>query len=103
MTGCWRRDEDDVLLSVRLTPRASKDSIGGVWTDAHGQVWLSVSVTAPPDKGRANEGLVALFAKALDCPRSTISLVAGESSRLKRLRLAGAGHVVDRIDQLARL
>lgn len=78
--------------------------MGGLWTDAHGQVWLCASVTAPPDKGRANDGMIELVAKMLDCPRSTIFLVAGETSRLKRLRLAGAGHSVDnRIDQLARL
>jgi uncharacterized protein (TIGR00251 family) len=104
VTGCWRRDGDDLLLSVRLTPRSSAARVAGLWTDAKGQAWLSASVTAPPDKGRANAALITLLADAFGIARSSISLEAGETSRLKRVRIMrAAADVAARIDQLARL
>lgn len=82
-----RRDGADLLLSVRLTPKSSRERIGGLFADAQGQTWLQASVTAPPDKGKANAALVALLAGALKLPASSILLETGDTSRLKRLRL----------------
>ena len=83
-----RRDGADLLLAVRLTPRAGRARIGGLFTDSHGSRWLQAAVTAPPDKGKANAALVALLAKRLRVPASTIILEAGDTNRLKRLRIA---------------
>ena len=82
-----RRDGADLLLSVRLTPRASQARIGGVFVDSQGQNWLQASVTAPPDKGKANATLIALLAATLKRPASSILLETGDVSTLKRLRL----------------
>jgi uncharacterized protein YggU (UPF0235/DUF167 family) len=79
-----------MLLSIRLTPRSASARLGGLWTDAKGQAWLSASVTAPPDKGRANAALIDLLADALTMARSSISLEAGDTSRLKRVRIRRA-------------
>jgi uncharacterized protein YggU (UPF0235/DUF167 family) len=104
LTSALRRSGEDALLAVRLSPRAAADRIGGPWTDAAGQVWLGASVTAPPDRGRANAALVALLADALDLPRSSISLEAGETSRLKRIRIARAdAAIVEKIERLEAL
>ena len=82
-----RRDGADLLLSVRLTPKASRARIGGHFTDSQGQNWLQASVTAPLDKGKANAALIALLAATLKRPVSSIFLETGDVSRLKRLRL----------------
>lgn len=83
-----RRDGADLLLAIRLSPRASRAQIGGLFTDSHGSRWLQASVTAPPDRGKANATLIALLAKRLRIPASTILLEAGDTNRLKRLRIA---------------
>lgn len=102
MSGCVRASGADLILAVRLTPRASAARIGGQWTDEKGQAWLSAAVTAPPDKGRANAALIELLARQLGVGRASISLEAGETSRLKRVRIAGAGDaLVDRVAKLA--
>ncbi len=85
--GPVRLDGADLLIAIRLTPRAGKEGVGGVWTDAHGMRWLQASVSAPPDKGRANMALIALLASVIGVPRSSISLEAGATARLKRLRI----------------
>ena len=68
--------------------------VGGVWQDAHGASWLCASVRAVPEKGKANAALIALLAKSFDVPSSAISLDAGDTSRLKRVRIAGHGVMV---------
>ena len=47
LTG-WRRDGDDLILAVRLTPGATREDVGGRWTDEHGAHWLSARVRAVP-------------------------------------------------------
>lgn len=93
----WRQDGNDLLLSVRLTPGAAHEDIGGCWTDAQGAQWMGARVRAVAEKGRANAALIALLAKGLDWPRSAISLESGDANRLKRLRIK------DGVDALARL
>lgn len=90
-----RRDSDDLLLAVRLTPKAARERIGGTFVDAAGQRWLRASVTAPPDKGKANAALITLLARTLKVPASSIFLETGDTNRLKRLRLTGGGSAVE--------
>ena len=85
-----RRDAADLLLALRLTPKAARARIGGLFTDAAGPRWLQARVTAPPDKGKANAALIALLAKRIDVPSSTIFLETGDTNRLKRLRISDA-------------
>lgn len=79
----------DLILAVRLTPGAAKEMVGGVRTDEKGAHWLSARVRAVPEKGRANDALVALLGKCLGLPKGAISLESGDSNRLKRLRIRG--------------
>lgn len=81
------RQGDDLVLPVRLTPKARRESLGGTWTGPRGETYLAASVTAPPDKGAANAALIAQIAKALSVPASRVALEAGATSRLKRLRI----------------
>ena len=50
---------------------------------------LRIRVRAVPDKGKANAAVIGLLAKALGLPKSAIALVAGDTARLKTLRLTG--------------
>lgn len=81
-------------LAVRVTPNASKSAIGPAVTLADGRAALGVRIAAPPVEGAANEALVALLAKSLGVRRSCITIVTGEASRLKRVRVAGDGPLI---------
>ncbi|MEX2245025.1 MAG: DUF167 domain-containing protein [Fimbriimonadaceae bacterium] len=70
-------------LRVRVSPRASRDRLefrDGV---------LRVYTTAPPVDGEANKAVVALVAKRLGVAKSRVSVLRGESSRDKVLRIDG--------------
>jgi len=66
-------------LTVRVTPRASRDAIAGF--DPSGV--LLVRVTAPPADGAANAAVTKLLARTLELPARDIVLSAGASSRQK--------------------
>ncbi len=77
---------DGVLLSVKLQPRASRSEIGEPLGNE-----LRIKVTAPPVDAAANEALVKLLAARLDCPRSQVVLLRGQTSRHKTLKIYGLG------------
>lgn len=85
----WSRTADGIVLEVRLTPKARANALGGAREAAPGRPCLLARVTAPPAAGAANAALIALLAKALGVPKSAVTLTAGETSRLKSLRVAG--------------
>lgn len=74
-------------LAVRVTPRGGRDAIEGWTTDAEGRPVLKLRVAAAPADGTANAAVIALLAKALKRPKSSLSLVAGQTGRLKIVEL----------------
>ena len=76
-------------LGVRLTPKSSRDALGGLIVMADGRALLKARVRAVPEKGRANEALIRLIAKALEIPRTYVTLVSGNTSRIKTLLIDG--------------
>ncbi len=73
------------MVALRVTPRSVRDAIEGV--DDEGSI--RVRVTAAPADGAANKAVIKLLAKSLGVPKSALTLVAGASSRHKRLRIEG--------------
>ena len=79
-----RETSGGVLLSVKLQPRASKNEICAPLGDE-----LKIKVTAPPVDAAANQALIELLAKKLDCPRGKVELIRGQTSRHKTVKLHG--------------
>jgi uncharacterized protein (TIGR00251 family) len=84
MTAAIRRDGADVLLEVRVQPRASRNEFAGLMGER-----LRVRLNAPPVDGRANTALVDFVADACGLPRARVTLDRGTTGRDKRLRLHG--------------
>ena len=76
--------DGNVLLSVHVQPGARTNQVVGRHGDA-----LKLRVAAPPTDGRANAAVVALVAETLGVPAGAVELVAGASSRRKRIRITG--------------
>jgi len=80
---------EGLRLVLRLTPRASRNAVEGVTVEPDGRAVLRVRLRAPPVDGAANAALVAWLASVLDMRKSDVRLAAGETSRVKRIDLAG--------------
>ncbi|MBB4443129.1 MULTISPECIES: DUF167 domain-containing protein [Rhizobium] len=89
MSRPWSLFDDHLRLAVRLTPNGGRDAFDGVEADAAGEAFLKARVTAVPEKGKANKALILLIAKSLRIPKSSVSLVSGETARKKILRIDG--------------
>ena len=86
---CYRLSPSGLSLFIRVTPNAGRDAIEGVETRDDNTAVLRIRVRAVPDKGKANAAVVALIAKALGVPKSSVSVTSGETARLKTLAVAG--------------
>ena len=80
-----RRDGSDLLLDVRVQPRAAQSAIAG----RHGER-LRIRLQAPPVDGRANAALVEFVAAAFGVPRARVAIEHGLAGRDKRLRVRDA-------------
>lgn len=78
-----------VSVRLRVTPRGGADRIDGRAVDASGEAHLKLRVSAVAEKGKANEAVIRLLAKALGLPRSSLSLISGDTGRNKLVLLAG--------------
>lgn len=76
----------DAELTVRLQPRARRNAI----VDERDGV-LRVIVAAAPVDGQANAALCKLIAKRAGVARGRVSVVRGERSRDKVVRVEGLG------------
>lgn len=74
------------FLDVKVKPCAGRSVLAcrpdGQWR---------AELKAVPEDGKANAELVALVARHFQCPRGTVSISAGRSARLKRVRIEGEG------------
>jgi uncharacterized protein (TIGR00251 family) len=77
---------EGTVFRVRVSAGASRDAVRG----QHGGA-LKVSVSAAPEKGRANAALLKVLSKAMGISHKDLSIVSGESDRNKKLLLEGRG------------
>jgi len=91
MPDPFKAVEDGLLLFCRVNPGASQNRIAGLITDDAGQTYIKVLVSVPPEKGKANQALIKLISKSLGLPKSSIEVISGHTSRIKTLKITGAG------------
>jgi uncharacterized protein (TIGR00251 family) len=89
-----RETPTGILIDIRVIPRAAKSEIAGIRDDA-----ILVRLNAPPVAGAANAELIEVIANALDVPRRAVTIVAGQQSRRKRVRIDGVtvAHAASRL------
>jgi uncharacterized protein (TIGR00251 family) len=87
----WAVAPDGLTVTVRLTPKGGRDAIDGIEQMADGRSVLKVRVRAAASEGEANAALIQLMAKTMGVAPRSVELTAGATSRVKRLRIAGAG------------
>jgi uncharacterized protein (TIGR00251 family) len=83
--AAWAREGSaGAVLEVLVQPRASRTRVVG---EHDGR--LKIQLAAPPVDGEANAALLAFLADALGVKRADVTLLAGETGRRKRVRIAG--------------
>jgi uncharacterized protein (TIGR00251 family) len=97
----WVVSADGLIVTVRLTPKAGRDSIGGIVNLSDGRTVLKARVSAAPTDGEANGALTRLLAQTLRIAPSNITLIGGAASRVKRMLIKGdVAAVVAALEQI---
>ena len=81
--------EQDVEIRVKVVPGSSRTQITGILGEM-----LKIKVAAPPEKGKANQSLIAFLAKLLGLKKNDIEIVSGKTNPVKVLRISGTDPVV---------
>ena len=79
-------DDQGVALRLHIQPGAKKTEVVGL----HGEA-LKIRLAAPPVDGKANACLIAFLANQLGVAKASITLMSGDTSRVKRVRINGVG------------
>ncbi len=75
---------DSCTLAIKAIPNAPRSEVVGWLGEA-----LKVKVHAPPVEGRANEALCEFLAEVLVLPRRAVTVLRGDTSRQKLVRIDG--------------
>lgn len=85
--GAARVSGNDLVVSVRVTPRAKRNEVGSVTNGM-----LQVRTTAPPADGKANQAVIKLLAEFIGVAPSRITLLRGTASRNKQFVVTAAAN-----------
>ncbi|MBN1765485.1 MAG: YggU family protein [Sedimentisphaerales bacterium] len=77
-----REHNDNVIFSVKIVPGSGVNRISGLLGAA-----LKINISAPPEKGKANKELIQFLARVLNCPKSSISIISGQTDRHKKIQI----------------
>lgn len=88
MPAWCRRDGEDLVLALRVQPRAARDELAGPHGDR-----FRVRITAPPVDGKANAHLLRFLARCFDVPVADVVLERGETGRDKQVRIRHPGRI----------
>ena len=72
-----------MTLRVKVIPRSAKSEIAGEMADGT----LKVRIAAPPERGKANEALIALLATHFGVARNAVTILSGHATSLKLVRI----------------
>ena len=84
------------LLRLTVVPGAQRTQVVGLYGDR-----LKIRLAAPPEKGAANRELINFLSRALDLPKSSLTLTQGAQSRSKVVKASNLSP--DLSDRLRRL
>ena len=77
-----REIEGDLIVKMRVVPRASKSEIVGEYAGA-----LKIKLSSAPVGGAANKELIKISSKKLSVSKSRIEIISGETARTKIIKI----------------
>ena len=82
-----------VVVDIKVIPRAGRTSLAGMRDGA-----VLIRLAAAPVDGAANSELIDFLSNLLDVPKRNVTIISGEKSRQKRVRIEGVtAEIVSRL------
>jgi uncharacterized protein (TIGR00251 family) len=71
-----------LVFKVKVAPAGSRTEISGILDGM-----VKIKVTSPAEKGKANQALINFLAKLLNIKKNQLSIISGQTSRTKQIRV----------------
>ena len=85
MAAPWLREAGGaIVLALHVQPGAKRTEAAGTHGDS-----LKIRLAAPPVDGKANAALLEFLARKVGAGRTALTLISGQTSRTKRVRVDG--------------
>ena len=96
---CWLTTSKNnaLIISVHAQPGAKRTAVVGIHGDR-----LKIALASPPVDGKANAALIKYLSKELGVSKSLVRLLSGDTSREKRIEVAGLS-IDDLLESLKKL
>lgn len=79
-----KEEKDGISIKISVMPNSSKTFLVGLV-----EGMLKIKLNAPPLEGRANKETIEFFSKLIGIPKTSISILRGDKSKLKTLLIKG--------------
>jgi len=76
--------EGGVVFLTKIVPGSSRTCVCGLLDGM-----LKIKISAPPEKGKANQRLLEFLAKQLGVKKSAISIISGQTNPIKQVQALG--------------
>jgi len=77
-----QENANGVVFTAKIVPGSSRTAVSGILDNM-----IKVRVAAPPEKGKANQCLIAFLAKRLGVKKNAIDIIAGQTGPVKQVRV----------------
>ena len=77
-----QENANGVVFTAKIVPGSSRTAVSGILDNM-----IKVRVAAPPEKGKANQCLIAFLAKRLGVKRNAIDIITGQTGPVKQVRV----------------
>jgi len=88
------QDAEGVIFTAKIVPGSRRTVVAGTLEDM-----IKIRVAAAPEKGKANQALIAFLAQELGVKKNAIEILSGHTHPVKQVRVAG----ISTLDLLTRL
>lgn len=75
--------KNNFLVTLKIVPNSSRNEI------VQEEDFIKIKLTSPPVENKANKLLVEFLAKKLSIAKSKITIVRGETSKIKTISIEG--------------
>jgi len=73
-----------VVFVVKIVPGSSRTAICGLLDGM-----LKIKISAPAERGKANQALLDFLAKQLGVKKNTVAIISGHTSPVKHVQISG--------------
>ena len=74
-----KESKDGLIAQIKISPNASKNEI------IKDETGIKIKLTAQPIEGKANKALIEFLSKQFKIPKTSITILKGETSKDKTL------------------